>query len=91
MGLGERTEGRGRRSGVGVGRQKSERLPGVQSLTNVAWEQINLKCPSNIFLQKFFLQEMANFNPNSFWNNVFVQNKTVEKYSNVHSLVKPIE
>ena len=34
---------------------------------------------------------MANFNPNSFWNNVLVQNKTVEKYSNIHSLVKPIE
>ena len=34
---------------------------------------------------------MAHFNPNSFWNNVLVQNKTVEKYSNVHSLVKPIE
>ena len=34
---------------------------------------------------------MAHFNPNSFWNNVFVQNETVEKYSKVHSLVKPIE
>ena len=34
---------------------------------------------------------MAHFNPNSFWNNVLVQNETVEKYSNVHSLVKPIE
>ena len=33
---------------------------------------------------------MAHFNPNSFWNNVLVQNET-EKYSNVHSLVKPIE
>ena len=40
---------------------------------------------------KYILQEMAHFNPNSFWNNVLVQNKTVEKYSNVHSLVKPIE
>ena len=55
----------------------------------VAWVQIDLKCPSNIFLINIFLQEMANFN--SFWNNVLVQNKTVEKYSNVHSLVKPIE
>ena len=34
---------------------------------------------------------MAHFNPNSFWNNVLVQNETVEKYSNIHSLVKPIE
>ena len=57
----------------------------------VAWVQIDLKCPSNIFLINIFLQEMAHFNPNSFWNNVLVQNKTVEKYSNVHSLVKPIE
>ena len=56
-----------------------------------AWVQIDLKCPSNIFLINIFLQEMANFNPNSFWNNVLVQNETVEKYSNVHSLVKPIE
>ena len=47
--------------------------------------------PSNIFLINIFLQEMAHFNPNSFWNNVLVQNETVEKYSNVHSLVKPIE
>ena len=54
----------------------------------VAWVQIHLKCPSNIFLINIFLQEMAHFNPNSFWNNVLVQNKTVEKYSNVHSLVK---
>ena len=57
----------------------------------VAWVQIDLKCPSNIFLINIFLQEMAHFNPNSFWNNVLVQNETVEKYSNVHSLVKPIE
>ena len=57
----------------------------------VAWVQIDLKCPSNIFLINIFLQEMAHFNPNSFWNNVLVQNKTVEKYSDVHSLVKPIE
>ena len=57
----------------------------------VAWVQIDLKCPSNIFLINIFLQEMAHFNPNSFWNNVLVQNKTVEKYSKVHSLVKPIE
>ena len=28
---------------------------------------------------------MAHFNPNSFWNNVLVQNETVEKYSNVHN------
>ena len=56
----------------------------------VAWVQIDLKCPSNIFLINIFLQEMAHFNPNSFWNNVLVQNETVEKYSNVHSLVKPI-
>ena len=64
----------------------------LQSLTSlVAWVQIDLKCPSNIFLINIFLQEMAHFNPNSFWNNVLVQNKTVEKYSNVHSLVKPIE
>ena len=35
---------------------------------------------------------MAQFNPNSFWiYNVLMQNKTVEKYSKVHSLVKPIE
>ena len=34
---------------------------------------------------------MAHFNPNSFWNNVLVQNETVEKYSNIHNLVKPIE
>ena len=34
---------------------------------------------------------MAHFNPNSFWNNVLVQNETVEKFSDVHSLVKPIE
>ena len=57
----------------------------------VAWVQIELKCPSNIFLINVFLQEMAHFNPNSFWNNVLVKNETVEKYSNVHSLVKPIE
>ena len=57
----------------------------------VAWVQIDLKCPSNIFLTNIFLQEMAPFNPNSFWNNVLVQNETVEKYSNVHSLVKPIK
>ena len=47
----------------------------------VAWVQIDLKCPSNIFLINIFLQEMAHFNPNSFWNNVLVQNETVEKYS----------
>ena len=52
----------------------------------VAWVQIDLKCPSNIFLINI-LQEMGHFNPNSFWNNVLVQNK----YSNVYSLVKPIE
>ena len=46
---------------------------------------------TNIFLINIFLQEMAQFNPISFWNNVLVQNETVEKYSNVHSLVKPIE
>ena len=57
----------------------------------VAWVQIDLKCPSNIFLINIFLQEMAHLNPNSFWNNVLVQNETVEKYSNVHSSVKPIE
>ena len=57
----------------------------------VAWVQTDLKCPSNIFLINIFLEEMAHFNPNSFWNNVLVQNETVEKYSNVHSLVKPIE
>ena len=34
---------------------------------------------------------MSNFNPNSFWNNVLVQNETDEKYSNVQSLAKPIE
>ena len=28
---------------------------------------------------------MAHFNPNSFWNNVLVQNETVEKYS-IYSL-----
>ena len=50
------------------------------------WVQIDLKCPSNIFLINIFLQEMAHFKPNSFWNNVLVQNETVEKYSNVHSL-----
>ena len=55
----------------------------------VAWVQIDLKCPSNIFLINIFLQEMAHLN--SFWNNVLVQNETVEKYSNIHSLVKPIE
>ena len=47
----------------------------VKSL--VAWVQIDLKCPSIIFLINIsFLQEMAHFNPNSFWNNVLVQNET---------------
>jgi len=32
---------------------------------------------------------MAHFNPNSFCNNVSVQNETFKKYSNIHSLVKP--
>ena len=63
----------------------------IQSLTKVlSVVQIDLKCPSNILLINIFLQEMAHFNPNSFWNNVLVQNETVEKYSNVHSLVKPL-
>ena len=35
----------------------------------VAWVQIDLKCPSNIFLINIVIQEMACFNPNSFWNN----------------------
>ena len=43
----------------------------------VAWVQIDLKCPSNIFLINIILQEMAHFNLNSFWNNVLVQNETV--------------
>ena len=51
------------------------------------WPEVPLKYISN----QYFLQEMAHFNLNSFWNNVLVQNETVEKYSNVHSLVKPIE
>ena len=34
---------------------------------------------------------MAHFNPNSFLNNVLVPNKTAEKHSNIHSLVKPTE
>ena len=63
----------------------------VPDKSRVAWVQIDLKCPSNIFLINIFFQEMAHFNPNSFWNHVLVQNETVEKYSNVHSLVKPIE
>ena len=56
----------------------------------VAWVQVDLECPSNIFVI-FFLQEMAHFNPNSFLNNVLVPNKTAEKHSNIHSLVKPTE
>ena len=51
------------------------------------WPEVALKYISN----QYFLQEMANFNPNSIWNNILVQNETVEKYSNVHRLVKPIE
>ena len=70
------------------------KLPALATVPDkslVAWVQIDLKCPSIIFLINIFLQEMAHFNPNSFWINVLVQNETVEKYSNVHSLVKPIE
>ena len=47
----------------------------------VTWVQIGLKCPSNIFLINIFFQEMAHFNPKSFWNNALVQNETVEKHS----------
>ena len=53
--------------------------------------KLTWSAPQIHFESIFFLQEMANFNPNSFWNNVLGQNETVEKYSNVHSLVKPIE
>ena len=53
----------------------------------VAWVQIDLKCPSNIFQINHFLQEMAHFNPNSFWNNVLVQNETVENFCKDKSLV----
>ena len=46
-------------------------LSTVTDKSLVAWVQIDLKCPSNIFLINIFLQEMAHLNPNSFWNNVF--------------------
>ena len=74
-----------------IQRRLREQQYTVPDKSLVAWVQIDLKCPSNIFLINIFFQEMAHFNPNSFWNNVLVQNETVEKYSNVHSLVKPIE
>ena len=67
----------------GRGAQSSLRIPTVPDKSLVTWVQIDMKCPSNIFLINIFLQEMAHFNPNSFWNNVLLQN--------VHSLVKPIE
>ena len=58
------------------GREKEmkEWLDTVPDKSLVTWVQIDLKCPSNIFRINIFLQEMANFNPNSFWNNVLVQN-----------------
>lgn len=63
----------------------------VPDKSPVACVQIDLKCHWNIFLIKISLQEMADFNPNSFCNNVSVQNETVRKYSNIPSFVKPIE
>ena len=41
-------------------------LCGVGDCEVYSWVQVDLNCPSNIFVINFFLQEMAYFNPNSF-------------------------